>query len=94
MPINKNPQIDKSDDVSDSEATATVSKRQNCSGNVSQAKSRKKKTVTLTMASYYAPRAEALPNHKVFCSQVLPKEYETIQVNNKTSSSETWPVQG
>ena len=27
MPVNTNPQIDKSDDESDSEATATVSKR-------------------------------------------------------------------
>ena len=37
-PGNTNPQIDKSDDESDSEATATMNKRQNCSDNASQAK--------------------------------------------------------
>ena len=36
VPVNTNPQIDKSDDELDPEATATVSKRLNCSNNVSQ----------------------------------------------------------
>ena len=48
---NTNPHIDKSDDESKSEATATVSKRQNSSGNASQAKQINMKTVTLTLAS-------------------------------------------
>ena len=36
VPVNTNSQIDKSDDESDSEATATMNKRQNCSDNASQ----------------------------------------------------------
>ena len=35
VPVKTNPHIDKSDDESDSEATATVNKRQNCSDNAS-----------------------------------------------------------
>ena len=41
VPVNTDLQIDKSDDESDSEATATVSKRQNCSDNASQANCQK-----------------------------------------------------
>ena len=36
VPVNTNSQIDKSDDESNSEATATMNKRQNCSDNASQ----------------------------------------------------------
>ena len=75
MPVNTNPQIDKSDDESDSEATATVSKRQNCSDNASQAKSRKYEDSYLHYDFVVCPASRGTPQPQcMFCSQVLSNE--------------------
>ena len=84
VPVNINPQIDKSDDESDSEATATVSKRKNCSENARHTKSKKyEDSRGMPRKQRHSPTTMC-----ALLSSAVQRVYETIQ-GNKTSSYET-----
>ena len=74
VPVNTNRHIDKSDDELDSEATATVSKRRNCSDNASQAKY-EDSYLNYAYGFIACPERRDTPQPQcVLCSQVLSNE--------------------